>query len=341
MTSTTPDHVLMVTVTYGSRHELCIETCRRALAHGVSHVLVIDNGSAEDSSAAIRSWLVKSGRGDIVHLSRNTGSAGGFHCGLQAALQFDFPLIWLLDDDNFVAKDTLPSLLQQRSQMIEAGVSSLCAFASVRIDFHNGNRNDGAGLARNRVYPPAGSFLHFDVWQKLCIRLAALSTPANRTIEECQAVPYAPYGGLLLSKGLIEIIGLPNQALVLYEDDTEYTARMSRVQLGPYRCWNSRVYDAEGKWVESGQPRLGPRRLLESTDSRRLYFTIRNRILFDRSRCLRPLDWLRYQFNRLIYYAVLKAMRPSRTHGGKTYRLIKRADRDARSNTLGPAPSEV
>ena len=42
---------------------------------------------------------------DVVHLTRNTGGAGGFAAGIERALTHDPDLVWLLDDDTVPTAD--------------------------------------------------------------------------------------------------------------------------------------------------------------------------------------------------------------------------------------------
>ena len=58
-------------------------------------------------------------------------------------------------------------------------------------------------------------------------------------------VPVAPYGGLFFHKKLIDIIGYPMEDLFLYQDDFEYTYRITKNGGKIYLILNSTVKDLE------------------------------------------------------------------------------------------------
>jgi GT2 family glycosyltransferase len=85
----------------------CIEHVRRQ--EHPSTVLVVDNGSKDDSVARLRAL------GDaitLIALPTNAGFAGGMNVGLQVALDQSFDFVWLLNNDACGAPDSLTKLAE-------------------------------------------------------------------------------------------------------------------------------------------------------------------------------------------------------------------------------------
>lgn len=81
-------------------------------------LIVVDNGSSDDSVAQIQDWQKKflsssSFSFHLVQNRNNLGYAGGNNAGISFALdQGDFDFVWLLNNDTTVRPDSLGSLLQ-------------------------------------------------------------------------------------------------------------------------------------------------------------------------------------------------------------------------------------
>lgn len=71
-------------------------------------ILVVDNGSTDDSVSIIRAeWP----RVEILETKQNLGFAGGNNRGIQLALERNFKYIWLLNNDTVVTPETLSALI--------------------------------------------------------------------------------------------------------------------------------------------------------------------------------------------------------------------------------------
>ncbi|MGN6577511.1 MAG: glycosyltransferase, partial [Nocardioides sp.] len=89
--------VVAVVVTWNRRDLL--EESLAALAaqtHRLTEVVVVDNASTDGTTDLLAE---RYGHLDVLHLSENTGGAGGFAVGVERALTHDADLVWLLDDD--------------------------------------------------------------------------------------------------------------------------------------------------------------------------------------------------------------------------------------------------
>ena len=256
---TTPSEPLVgaVTVTYGERSALCRRVVEGALAAGVEHVVVVDNGSLP--AARVDLGAVASEHGGRVTLRRmadNGGSAAGFAAGITTALEStSADLIWLLDDDNVPEGGSLTELLRWHAHLTAERNDhvALLAYRPAR----KYQRLMVSGWETGDAYPPPSSFLSFDTTQYVrgLVRrgkgAAARHAPgagerASRTSPI--AVPYGPFGGLLIPRDLVGEVGLPNASFVLYEDDADFTARIVRAGVPLYLVPSSRIDEIDESW---------------------------------------------------------------------------------------------
>ncbi len=97
--------ILAVIVTHNRRDLLgrCLDHVL-SQGRGPDSILVINNASSDGTVEMLE-------RRGVKHVTQpNLGSAGGWHRGIQAALQEGFDAVWLMDDDGFPGKDALGHL---------------------------------------------------------------------------------------------------------------------------------------------------------------------------------------------------------------------------------------
>lgn len=289
--------VVAVIVTYGRRHAFCIDAATTALASGCGNVFIVDNASDQVSRTKIQEHFKSDSRVSIRTLSENRGSAGGFAEGLTWAASVNPSNIWLLDDDSLVAASALREALAVLENDRET--SEKCAAFSYRPTNSLQTRTITSG-GKTSHYPAPGSFLYFDLSHRILNVI-----DADRSDSRAWAVPYGPYGGLLLPGSVLDFVDPPDSALYLYEDDTEFTARLSRAGFMLLLAPTSVVEDADTKWSGHAPGRNGPDLFLHAEDEERRFYAIRNRVAFDRTEAERAGRMLAYRVNRSIYLACL------------------------------------
>jgi len=197
--------IVAVAVTF-DRREL-VSRLVGAIGRGTvlpDEVVVVDNASTDGTASALRE-LESVVPLSVLELETNTGGAGGFHAGLAEALRRDADLVWLMDDDGTPAPDCLELLLPS-------------------VVAADGFRGDFVGPAVVAEHDPT----------RLCfpIRLPGRSTVVHALADVERAASdgllvdvVIPFNGVLLTRGLVERIGLVREEFFIWGDDVEYLWR--------------------------------------------------------------------------------------------------------------------
>ncbi|WP_424192391.1 glycosyltransferase [Ampullimonas aquatilis] len=341
--------VTCVTVTYGERWHYLQQVLQALVQHhdNLDHIIVVNNGSSQ----AIDDLIEQHFPGQAIttiNLASNTGSAGGFHIGMEAAYRDQSDYIWLLDDDTVPQAHALQYLLDHC--LAQDHPDQHAAFCD-RPDLSDPSHTSSPQAASWQT----DSFLGFDIFDRLGRlqnrirqKLSGRDKPhAIPAISQIQIEPtaftadkkaikadYAPYGGLLFPRRWIERIGLPNIALHTYEDDIDFTLRMTDLGKQIWLVPQARLSDLETDW--NRQTYRLRQWLMQGVDLGRLYYVVRNRSWLEQKRQHYPLRHLANQWFYLTYLAMLGLFKEHHPIiMGRRLKLIHSAIQDARHNRMG------
>lgn len=265
-------------VTYSDRRDFLLKSIESLAANGVPNVIVLFNGVPYETEAFCRGVEEKlKTKISFASLPRNAGSAGGYSTAIAEALKDPgVKSLLLLDDDNDVEPGGVDALLKVHCQDApQEGAATL----GYRVD-RRAYRS--VMTSQQRVFPfgVGGSYAGIDVRSWMARRLLSVSKGPH--MKSVDSVPYCCYGGLLIDRAIVENIGLPDHTYFLYNDDHEWTYRITSAGMSIRIAPECRIRDLERSWAESDETGSVFRNLKASSREDFLYLTIRNRLWFER-----------------------------------------------------------
>jgi len=146
-------------------------------------------------------------------------------------------------------------------------------------------------------------------------------------------VEHAVYGGLIFHKSLIEKYGLPDERLILYGDDTEYTYRITSNGGKIFLLLSCTIKDVEIR--HGGEAKKMFSTTLINLDKSKCYYSIRNFSYFE-THFKKNNTFIR-AINQSIYLSILYFL--CFIHKKKDrFKLIMEAVKDGKREILGYNP---
>lgn len=181
--------------------------CVASLLAGDYHrqrVLVVDNGSTDDSVARLRARF--GAQIEIVEAGANLYFAGGMNVGLRRALEAGAEWVLLLNNDTFVAPDMLSRLVHTALEHPDAGIVTPLIYLA-----HDPTRIWTLGSRRMRWWP-----FPRDVGRGELDR-GQYAQPFR--------IDYAQACCMLVSREVLARVGLLDERYRMYYEDADFSAR--------------------------------------------------------------------------------------------------------------------
>ncbi len=249
----------------------CLASLRH-LTYRNAEIIVVDNGSTDDSLAALRAQSVT-----LLETGANLGFAGGNNVGIQYALQHNFDWIFLLNNDTIVAPDILDRLLDAASAQPKAKV-----LGAKILRYDKRNIIDHLGGTWN---PAIGEFVSPEN-----------GLPDDGTHDIMKPVDYVCGAALLFHRSVALSIGLLETRYFLFWEESDYCFRARRAGFEVWTAPKARVWHKVSSSFHGGKPHMH-------------YYWWRSRLLWV-ARNLPPRDRRRL-YRRVLLPDMLKALRHS------------------------------
>lgn len=184
-----------------------------------SAILVVDNGSKDDSVAAIRSAypLVT-----LIETGENLGYAGGNNVGIEWGLKQSFENFLLLNNDTVVAADTIQKFLKALKEHPNTGIFGAKVYMHSdpkRLDHLGGNWN----------------------FRKARMDLVGLRSDGEN-FEKPLSLDYVCGAAMLVRRAVFEKIGLLDPRFFLYWEDTDLCFRAKRAGFEVQFCPSAKIW---------------------------------------------------------------------------------------------------
>ena len=165
-------------------------------------VVVVDNGSSDDSVTAIRNAYPQV---TLIENDKNLGFTGGNNIAMRYAIRHGCDYMWLLNNDTIVEPNTLSTLVASAQKSLNIGMVSpiICYYDEpTKVQFH-------------------GSYIDCKNFSTPCISGIVLYK------QEYKRHMIVLWGtALLIKRGIVERVGYLNEKYFAYQEDCEYSLRV-------------------------------------------------------------------------------------------------------------------
>lgn len=260
--------VCVVLVTYNRL--TCLKKVLQGIAeqtYPVSRVFIFDNNSSDGTNdyleqqgfkvitqASQLAQIPAEQFGICFRSSENLGGAGGFANAINMAKDLPSNYLWIMDDDVYPESDCLAQLLAKiQENKVQAAIPS---------------RNDENYQDLVCLDIDFSDFRKFWTWWR--------KKPAQYPLtKEQYFVADMPFEGPLLKTELVRTIGIPEQGFFLEYDDSDYAQRILQ---------HSKIVYVTNAILHRQLAKKNPGNTKSSHApyTWRMYYTLRNNIIFDR-----------------------------------------------------------
>lgn len=176
----------------------------------LDHLYVIDNASDDGTAEYLagRHWDRPT---SVITGTVNTGGAGGFTRGIEAAYNGDADLFWLMDDDTVPHADALERLVEGWEGARDLREGAAPSFACSQVLW-----TDGSLCEMNTPQPT------WD-WPRPIVAGKDWMDVLSCSFVSC-----------MVSREAVKAVGLPYREYFIWFDDAEYTLRLARWRPGVF-----------------------------------------------------------------------------------------------------------
>jgi GT2 family glycosyltransferase len=186
--------------------------------YGNLQIVVVDNGSTDDSVARIRSAFPET---KLIETGKNLGFSSGCNVGMRAVLAGSAEFVWLLNNDTICPPDTLRKLVRRAVASPEAGLVGT-------VLFYADDPTKVQAWGGGRVKPWIAYNTHFYA-----------PTEFGRNC-------YTTFASVLARREMLEEVGLLYEGFFMYCDDSDLCLRMQKTRWKIVMAEDTAVLHKEG-----------------------------------------------------------------------------------------------
>jgi GT2 family glycosyltransferase len=188
-------------------------------------VIVVDNASTDGSVDMIKTEYTNRVR--LISMPKNTGGAGGFSQGIEAAMQTQTDFIALLDNDILLDSSTLLTLLNYLKDKPDVGVvgAKICV------------------MDKPNTLQELGSFIDWKSFNVSTPLKGYLDTEKLPEIVECDYVPACCF---ITKRAVVEKVGSFDKRHFIYWDDMDWCTRVKAAGFAVHAMRDARVLHKMG-----------------------------------------------------------------------------------------------
>lgn len=182
----------------------CVESCLR-ISHPNLKVLIIDNGSSDDSESRLRERFPQL---EFLQNGENLGYAGGNNAGIRYALRRGAQYVWLLNNDTVIDPDAAEFLLQ-------AAVADKVGVVGGKILVH---------AAPEKIWC-VGADIDWSIGQP---RLKGYLQADDGSFDAMQEMETISGCSMFIKREVFERVGLMDDRFFLYFEETDWIERVKK-----------------------------------------------------------------------------------------------------------------
>ena len=213
-------HVSIVIVNWNGKKDTiaCLSSIKAMKKSGVVlDTIVVDNGSTNNSLEAIKTahpWV------HVVELKENLGFTGGNNIGIKKALSDNADLVWLLNNDTIVDANALA--------LVEVFDDKTVGVAGSKIYFQKGHEYHKDRYTKDqqgKVLWYAGGLVD---WANMYASHNGVDEVDYGQYEKLAETPFVTGCSFMVSREVIEHVGVLDEKYYLYLEDLDYCMRIER-----------------------------------------------------------------------------------------------------------------
>lgn len=194
---------------------VCLSSLKKIRRRGISlSVIVVDNGSTNDSVAFIRKahpWAT------LLETGQNLGFTGGNNIGIRHALSSGADFIWLLNNDTIVERDVLSILGPFTDPKV--GIAGSKIYFAPGYEFHHDRYQESE---RGKVLWYAGGLID---WANMYASHRGVDEVDHGQYDKIEETAFITGCSLMVRQDVFGEIGLLDDKFYLYLEDLDFCLR--------------------------------------------------------------------------------------------------------------------